>query len=499
MRNSAVAITAPKRVRKPKPSAPFEKKAVEHLATLSIIDACRDPQIFQPWFKDEQTWLAWFAFLKSMFGLALDEKELAIFQKHTGRSAPAPVGYYDVSVVVGRRGGKSLVLALVAAYLACFIDWTPYLTGGERGTIAVIAADRRQAGTIFKYLREMIGIPLLEGLIVRETNDLIELKNSITIEVQTASWRTTRGRTLVACAADELAFWRNDETGSNPDAEIINALKPAMATVPGARLLKASSPYARKGVLWTDFKKHHGQDASTTLVWAADTRSMNPTVPQSFIDAAYADDPASAAAEYGALFRDDVGSFLDPALIDAAVDHGVTVRPPWRGNSYVSFVDASSGRGDSFTCAVAHAEDGVAVLDCLIEVKPPFNPMEAVAEIAGMLREYGLRETTGDRYSIGFNEAAFAANAIRYRSSDRDRSAIYAEVLPLFTSGRVRLIDNARLIAQFASLERRPSSMGRDRIDHGPGGHDDLCNAASGALVHALAASRVPVFLFTSV
>jgi hypothetical protein len=38
------------------------------------------------------------------------------------------------------------------------------------------------------------------------------------------------------------------------------------------------------------------------------------------------------------------------------------------------------------------------------------------------------------------------------------------------------------LVTQFASLERRTSSVGRDRVDHGRESHDDLCNAAAGAL-----------------
>lgn len=57
--------------------------------------------------------------------------------------------------------------------------------------------------------------------------------------------------------------------------------------------------------------------------------------------------------------------------------------------------------------------------------------------------------------------------------------------LPLFTSGRVRLIDDKKLVTQFSSLERRTSSVGRDRVDHGRDGHDDHCNAAAGALTLA--------------
>jgi hypothetical protein len=56
------------------------------------------------------------------------------------------------------------------------------------------------------------------------------------------------------------------------------------------------------------------------------------------------------------------------------------------------------------------------------------------------------------------------------------------DALPLFTAGCVRLIDNPRLVGQFAALERRSTPVGRDRVDHGPSGRDDCCNAAALAL-----------------
>ena len=54
--------------------------------------------------------------------------------------------------------------------------------------------------------------------------------------MHTCSFRTTRGYTVVAACCDELAFWRGEDS-SNPDDEIINAIKPAMATIPNAMLL----------------------------------------------------------------------------------------------------------------------------------------------------------------------------------------------------------------------------------------------------------------------
>jgi hypothetical protein len=50
----------------------------------------------------------------------------------------------------------------------------------------------------------------------------------------------------------------------------------------------------------------------------------------------------------------------------------------------------------------------------------------------------------------------------------------------------VELLDVPRLHAQLAGLERRVARGGRDTIDHAPGGHDDLANAACGALIEAM-------------
>jgi hypothetical protein len=37
------------------------------------------------------------------------------------------------------------------------------------------------------------------------------------------------------------------------------------------------------------------------------------------------------------------------------------------------------------------------------------------------------------------------------------------------------------MITQFLGLERRMSRSGKDSVDHGPSGHDDVSNAVAGA------------------
>jgi hypothetical protein len=466
--------------------------APEPKAPLTIVQACDDREIFGEWFRDRSTWVAWFAFLKVMFAQPLDAAELDTFQKCTGRSAPSPLGYLEAALVIGRRGGKSLILALIAAFLAAFFDWSPYLTGGERGSIVIVAADRRQAAVIFKYLRRMLDIPLLTGLIERETLDTLELSNRVSIEIQTASWKTIRGRTVVAALCDELAFW-SDESSANPDTEIINALKPAMATIPKAMLLKASSPYARRGALWNDYKKHFGKDSSV-LVWQADTRTMNPSVPQSFIDAAFEDDPASASAEYGGLFRTDVEGFVGREAVEACISPDIFERSRVWGVRYSAFCDPSGGSSDSMTLAISHAqlsEDkkrSIAVLDAVREIRAPFSPENAVSEFTALLKAYGIRAVRGDRYAAEWVTEAFKKAGIEYRPADLSKSEIYRDFLPRLNSGEVDLLDNPRLISQLLGLERRTTRGGRDSIDHPPGGKDDLINASCGALVYQTSA-----------
>ena len=102
--------TNPATASSPRRSTTARAPKAEPKAPISILEACQDEQIFGPWFKDRLTWVAWFAFLKVMFALPLNEAELAIFQQCTGRSAPSPAGYLEATLVIGRRGGKPHVL-----------------------------------------------------------------------------------------------------------------------------------------------------------------------------------------------------------------------------------------------------------------------------------------------------------------------------------------------------------------------------------------------------
>jgi hypothetical protein len=256
--------------------------------------------------------------------------------------------------------------------------------------VAIIAADRRQARVILHYVVGTLrAVPLLAGLIDGEPiAEAVRLSNGVVVEVHTGSVASPRGRTFIAVLVDELAFWRSDDSGANPDAEVLASVRPGLISIPTSILLLASSPYSKRGVLYETFKRHWGHDDGRVLVWRGTTAEMNPTIDPAAIREAYEADPVAARAEYGAEFRDDILSFLPREVIDGALDRGVTVRPPLPGVNYTSFCDASGGVSDSFTAAIAHSEDGgFAVLDAIFEARPPLDPAAVVREIAALLRE----------------------------------------------------------------------------------------------------------------
>ncbi|TGT42623.1 hypothetical protein [Mesorhizobium sp. M8A.F.Ca.ET.165.01.1.1] len=463
---------------------------------FSYSEACKDPDLFGPWFAAD-TWSAWHVIDKALFGEPLDQAELAIFTELTGRdeapTSPATEGWF----ICGRRSGKDVKAASIVAYLATFgaeqYGYLSKLVRGERGVVQALAVDRDQAKVVLGYTKAFFEQPILRKTVKRETADGIELKNGLSIEVTTNDKRRVRGRTVVAAVLDEVAFWLS-ENSSNPDEDVFQAIKPSMATIPGAMLIGISSPHARKGLLYRKWKTHWGKN-SKVLVVRAPTWRMNPNLTRDseLIAEAYADDASSAAAEFGAEFRVDVEQFVSLDVVEACVPPGVVELPYEAKNSYVAFADSSGGSNDSYTLAIAHRDGKRAILDAVRERKPPFSPEAVTAEYAGLLKSYGITTVHGDKYAGEFPRELYRNHGIHYRVAEKTRSELYQAMLPGLNSGSIELLDNKKLVTQIVGLERRVARGGRESIDHGPNGHDDIANAVAGAMNLILQRREPPV------
>jgi hypothetical protein len=354
-----------------------------------------------------------------------------------------------------------------------------------------MSASTWQASKIKQYLDGLFTtVPAFAKLVENTTADTISLSTRVDIEIRPANFRTARSGTCVAVICDEIAFWRS-ENSANPDAEILNAVRPSLATT-GGLLACISSPYARRGELHATWKRDFGPKGDPAILVAkAASRTMNPLLSERVVKRAYERDAAVASAEYGGEFRSDVETFISADVVDAAVVSGRFELPRVPGVRYLAFVDPAGGSGgDAMTLAIAHQEKNIAILDALREVKPPFSPDAVVADFLAVLKAYGVASLTGDRWGGEFVREKFKTAGFKYEISERVKSDIYKELLPLMNSGRVELLDNKRLTTQLCGLERRTARGGKDSIDRAPGAHDDAANAVAGAIVLALAGAQ---------
>jgi Terminase large subunit, T4likevirus-type, N-terminal len=452
---------------------------IEAMQSASLFGAVRD--------FSKPSYVPWLTLHKAVLGLHMNDAERAIYTACTGRKEVPTAPCEELWMVIGRRGGKSFNAALLAVALACFKDYHAYLAPGERATIMVIAANRSQARTIMRYIRGIFALaPALNGMVERETQEAFDLNNDVTIEVQSASSVSVRGYTIAAAICDEIAFWATRDEASDPDSSILEAIRPGMASIPGAMLIALSSPNAKLGELWNTYNAHYGVEGSPILVWQAPSKAMNPTLRQSVIDKATERDPTSAAAEYGAMFRDVSSGFISRAVVEQCVDAKVYERSPRAGVRYFAFADPSGGSSDSFTLCIAHRDrDGRVIVDVVREYKPPFSPDLVCQQQAALLKQYGIRKLQGDRYAAEWPVEVYKRHGITYEQSADPKSELYLGFLARLNSGTVRLLDDPRLVGQIAGLRRTVGSSGRETIDHPPRQHDDLANCVAGACAQA--------------
>jgi hypothetical protein len=399
----------------------------------------------------------------------------------------------ELYVIAGRGSGKSRIAALLAT---CFAVRTYRRVPGERIFVGVFGPDRKQAKVTFSYILGLLrSVPELASMIEREVRESVELTNGVTIEVLTASQASARSRAYAIAVVEEAAFLPQDDSAS-PDVELVRALRPALARVQGSLLAVVSSPYARRGVIWTAYEKYRTSsiqglkqverdeegrtDDPSVVVVNAPTKELNPLFDAVAIEKAFEEDPIAAGTEYGAQFRSDVEDFVQREVVEACVILGRHELAPEKSRRYRAFVDPSGGRVDSMTMAIGYQEEGRVVVAALVERKAPFSPEQVVEELAARLRSFGVVEVKGDRYGGEWPAEMFRKHGVTYEASEKAKSELYLDALPLLNSRRYELTDDKRLVEQLVGLERRTARGGRDSIDHRPGAHDDLANVVAG-------------------
>jgi hypothetical protein len=451
---------------------------------ITMRQALSDADLFQREF-GATSWMSWKLLLLAMLGEALTDEEREVFRTLTAREHEPLRRVQEFWGAIGRRGGKSRAIALLVTYIATLVDHRANLSIGERGLVLVLAQNQRQAKIIFAYVAALIeSIPPLAKLLVNKTADVISLENGIDIEVRAASYRGLRGVTCVCVVADEISYWYDEASSSNPDSMILDAVRPTLATTDGM-LIAIGSPHARRGQLWLIHQRHFGQHGDPLILVAQGaSRDLNPTLPQAVVDRALEQDEAVAKAEYLGQFRSDLEQYISREALEPCIAVGVRERGPMPDTDYAAFVDPAGGSGsDAMALAIGHKAEDVVVVDAIRTRQPPFSPDTTVNEFCDLLASYKIAKVTGDRYAGEWPREKFRDRGVAYEIAEKPKSAIYVSFVPLINSRRVELLDHRQLVNQLLGLERRVArGTGRDIVDHGPNAnaHDDVANVCAG-------------------
>jgi hypothetical protein len=182
--------------------------------SIAIDTALLDRRLLGAALGDPATWSTWIDVLRVLFGGEPDDA--GAFDKISGGRALPGKRMKELWAICGRRSGKSRMAAAIAVYVALFQRHK--LSAGEQGCVLVLAATVAQAHIVFRYALAFIEqSPVLAQELVSMTAHEIRLRNGVVIAVHSSSFRTVRGRTLLACIFDEVAYWR-DELSADPES-----------------------------------------------------------------------------------------------------------------------------------------------------------------------------------------------------------------------------------------------------------------------------------------
>ncbi|MBI2393173.1 MAG: hypothetical protein HYV09_26545 [Deltaproteobacteria bacterium] len=413
---------------------------------------------------------------------------------------------------VGRRGGKSSTLCRLAVVLALAGDHR--IPPGDRGVVAFISTRRDEAAarlyTISTILRAL-RIPFTPS------GDYIDLTDApIRFQVFPATIAGVSGFTSVAVIADEVAKWRDSDSGANPATEVLASVRPTMATQPHARMVLSSSPF---GLLDAHAEAFDRGDTDDQLVAFAPTWEANPTITED--DTRRLEpNPRVWSREYAAIPSASAAAAFEPDDVTACFRRradGLVLGTP------ILVVDPSSGRGDAFTWAAirwawpvlerpvreqriplrAYVDDrGNTRLERvetdernpapLIDRDRAVLIVEAVegvdvkfaAEAAGSVydqaarcgRRYGARRAYGDQRDMLSAHAEFGRRDLRYESIawTAESKRIGVEILRRWLADR-RLVlpEHAKLREQLLAFEARITPSGYETYAGRRGSHDD--------------------------
>lgn len=428
----------------------------------------------------------------------------------------------------GVRAGKSLIaaLALLFSCLYCQFRRAPILSEGElpgpdglvgvrKGELVralIVAPKLKLSRAPLVHIKSAIeNSPNLKRYLVKNNEESIVVRRPdgelVTIEIVAAGsgGDNLRSTWLAGVLFDEAAFHDGDDGAVNLSDNLRAALT---RLLPGAQAWVVSSPWSDDDPFNVLFTQYFGRPSEEALAFHSDSRSMNPALLQSIVDAERARDPDNAAREYDAVpLSSSSTAFFPPDAIEKSVrNERPLCLPPEIGPTHAAAADWGFRKNSSALAISRAAKIGAVVKAQVVycdEKRPPKNsslkPSEVVIDFAKRCQEYRARKIQGDGHSRDTVEEELG----KLREKDRAFDVVYEfisqnidDIADRFTEfrrrmqeGLVDLPNDPMLLKQLRDTKSRPLPGGKTSIIIPKHGH------THGDVMQAVVASVVQVDL----
>lgn len=390
---------------------------------------------------------------------------------------------------VGRRGGKSSTLCRLAVVLALAGDHQ--IPPGDVGVVAFISTTRDEAG---QRLRTIEAILRALRVPFRRSGDAIELTDRpVTFKVFVASIAGVVGFTAIAAICDEVARWRDSDSGANPAGEVLASLRPTMATQRQAPLILSSSPLGPNDA---HAKAYDEGETRRQMVAYAPSWVANPTLTEA---ETREDEPDARiwTREYLAVPQASKLAAFDVA----AIDRSMLDRKPDETGEPILVLDPSSGRRDAWVGAVvrsARDERGPFVwIEHIDAIEGSFWTQttgdQVVERFVTLCRDRGITSVHADQREQLMLQAAFERAGLTYHVhtwTQASKVTAVETVRRWFRDRTIAITAHPKMRAELVAFEERVTASGSLSFDGRRSSDDYVAVLVTGAMADA--AGRLP-------
>lgn len=329
-------------------------------------------------------------------------------------------GKREAVIRAGRGAGKSTTTCRVAVAEALYGDHP--LAPGDIGSITVLSVRRQDAKDRLHTIRTILDIL---GEPYRQADDTIVLaRRRIEFRVSVASLQASVGATALFVFADEVAYWRDADTGANPATKVLATIRPTMRARPNSHLWLVSAPLGQLDAHATAYAE--GETVRHITAFAP-TWVGNPTITE---EQSRKEEPnedlwrqlwaaipleGTESSLLASVTLDAVTRLVELPrdrcrLTDVELEAWRTMAqpgdmPPERGVTYTAAMDpAMTSNGWTLVVAGKRIVEGRVVRSVALVREwrgthaKPLDPFDVLSGIAALVAPYGLRAVDTDRY-----------------------------------------------------------------------------------------------------